>query len=272
MMKRRQRNSTMCFTYFATVGLFGLTSVLWADATRSFADLEDEIKDLCKHVLSNPIDATARRTLAGLRPPQRQRRHQGLDALARGLDSYVNHQPQPTILNLNKAKQSPYILDWANSILPTSVDDMLEKCKQYKKSTTRCRLCLGTYWSACKSCEGAGVRRCLQCRGLGATSASPRLGRPGHCGACEGLGCFECRECTGEGFVPCMRCTPKDGGIPANERKTIEDLMAMAIYLRDGGIDFFTQDALKCSPRLQPGEPTNTPSPRSETRDGIELK
>ncbi len=44
----------------------------------------------------------------------------------------------------------------------------------------------------------------------------------------------------------------------AEERQTIENLIAMAVYLRAGGIDLFTQGALKCSRRLRPGELKNT--------------
>ncbi|MHC4628883.1 MAG: hypothetical protein ACYTDV_18040 [Planctomycetota bacterium] len=43
-----------------------------------------------------------------------------------------------------------------------------------------------------------------------------------------------------------------------SEQQAIEKVTAMAAYLRNGGIDFFTRDALKCSLRLQTAEPKGT--------------
>jgi hypothetical protein len=51
----------------------------------------------------------------------------------------------------------------------------------------------------------------------------------------------------------------------ANEREAIEKLIAMAVYLREGGLDFFTQDALRRSPRLRPEEPKDAQEQRKAT-------
>jgi len=44
----------------------------------------------------------------------------------------------------------------------------------------------------------------------------------------------------------------------ANEREAIEKLIAMAVYLRNGGVDFCTQNGMKRSPRLRLEKPKDT--------------
>jgi len=247
------RESAVCF---ATVVLSCYASFLLADSSNSLGDSEDEIKDLCTIVLSNPIDSAAHRRLAGLRRQQLQQRRQALNALARGLTFYIDRRLQSTMPELSKAMQSRYVVDLANSILLTPLEDVLEECKKYKKPKTRCPSCLETRWAVCKDCSGSGATVCRECRGMGL--AGGRFSRPGSSGECEGCrgsGYFECGECAGEGFVRCTRCVARNAGMGANEREAIEKLIAMAVYLRNGGVDFFTQNALKCSPRLQLEKP-----------------
>ncbi|MHC4167120.1 MAG: hypothetical protein ACYSWQ_09205 [Planctomycetota bacterium] len=239
----------------AIVVLSCYASFLLADSANASGDSEDEIRDLCKIVLSNPIDSAARRRLAGLRRQQLQRRRQALNALARGLKFYADDRFQSTIPDLSKAMQSKYVVDLANSVLLTPLEDVLEECKKHEKPKTRCPSCLDTKGAVCRDCSGSGVGICPECRGKGTAGRFSRPGSSGQCRACRGSGCFECSDCAGEGFVPCKRCAPKDGGMGANEREAIEKLIAMAVYLREGGLDFFTQDALRCSPRLRPEEP-----------------
>ena len=187
-----------------------------------------------------------------VRVEQLQHRRQSLNALARGLGSYVDHRLQSAIPDLSKAMQSKYVVDLANSVLLIPIEDVLEQCRKHDKPKTRCPFCLDTKLAVCRHCGGAGVEVCRECRGTGRPTRVSRPGGSRQCVGCRGSGCFECGNCTGEGFAPCKRCAPKDGGMGANEREAVEKLIAMAIYLRDGGVDIFTQDALKRSPRLQP--------------------
>ena len=253
-MKELRPSSREYAICFITVVLSCYASFLLADSANALNDPEDEIKDLCKIVLSNPIDSAARRRLTGLRQQQLQRRRQALNALARGLNFYIDRRLQSTTPELSKAMQSKYVVDLANSVLLTRLEDVLEQCRKHKKPKTRCPSCLDSKWAVCRDCGGAGAGTCQECRGTGRAGRFSRPGSSGQCRVCRGSGCFECSECASEGFVPCKRCTPKNGGMGANEREAVERLIAMAIYLRDGGVDFFTQDALKCSPRLRSEE------------------
>ena len=252
-MKELRPNSRKHLLYFVTGLLAILASLLLADSAGSVDEMEIEIEVLCRKVLSNPIDSTARRKLTGLRQQQLQQRRQALDALIRGLNSYIKQQGQAAAQELARASQSKYVVDLANSILLTRLEDVLEECRKYKRPATRCQSCLDTGWATCKGCGGAGVRVCLQCRGTGTAGV---FSGPGiACRGCGGSGCFKCRDCSGEGFALCKRCAPETGDVGTSEQKAIEKVTAMAAYLRNGGIDFFTRDALKCSPRLQAAEP-----------------
>jgi len=255
-MKELRPDSRKYVVYFVTAILSCLASLLLADSAGSVDEMEIEIQGLCRIVLSNPIDSTARRKLTGLRQQQLQQRRQALDALIRGLNSYIKQQGQAAAQELGRASQSKYVVDLADSILLTSLEDILQESRKYKKPATRCQSCLDTSWAACKGCGGAGVRVCLQCRGVG--TAGVFSGPGSACRGCGGAGCLECRECGGEGFILCKRCAPETGDMGASEQQAIEKLTAMAAYLRNGGIDFFTRDALKCSPRLKPAEPRDT--------------
>jgi hypothetical protein len=255
-MKKLRPNSRKRLVYFVT-GLFTLlASLLLADSAASVDEMENEIRGLCRIVLSNPIDSTARRRLAGLRQQQLQQRRQALDALIRGLNSYIRQQGQSATQELGRASQSKYVADLANSVLLTRLEDIVEECRRYKRPATRCQSCLDTSWATCKGCGGAGVRVCLQCRGAGV--AGVFSGPGSSCRGCGGSGCFECRECSGEGFTLCKRCAPETVDMGTSEQQAIEKVTAMAAYLRNGGIDFFTRDALKCSPRLQTAGPKGT--------------
>ncbi len=236
---------------FVAAVLFCCAPFLLSVRANALSNPEDEIKDLCKIVLSNPIDSAARRRLAGLRRQQLQQRREALNALARGLNFYIDHRLEATIPDLSKAMQSKYVVDLADSVLLTPLQDILEECGKHRKPRTRCPSCLDTRWAVCRDCSSAGVDVCRECRGMGRAGYLSRTGSSGQCTNCRGSGYFECNACAGEGFVSCRRCAPEDGGMGANEREAVERVIAMAIYLRDGGVDFFTQDALKCSPRLR---------------------
>ncbi|MHC4582417.1 MAG: hypothetical protein ACYS14_13255 [Planctomycetota bacterium] len=232
-MKKLRPNSRKYLVYFVTGLSVFLASLLLADSSGSADEMENEIRGLCRTVLSNPIDSTARRRLTGLRRQQLQQRRQALDALIRGLNSFIRQQGQAAAQELGRASQSKYVVDLANSILLTRLEDIIDECRKYKRPATRCQSCLDTGWATCKGCGGAGVRVCLQCRGAGIA------------GVFSGPG-ISCR-----GFTLCKRCAPETGDMGTSEQQAIEKVTAMAAYLRNGGIDFFTRDALKCSPRLQ---------------------
>jgi hypothetical protein len=111
--------------------------LLLADSSGSVDEMENEIRGLCRTVLSNPIDSTARRRLAGLRQQQLQHRRQALDALIRGLNFYVRRQGQSATQELGRASQSKYVVDLANSILLTRLEDIIDECRKYKRPATR---------------------------------------------------------------------------------------------------------------------------------------
>jgi hypothetical protein len=226
--------------------------LLSKEAADSSRDTETQTRDLHASVLSDPTNSSDRDKLAKLQGQEQERRRQALDALVSGLNYYVNNQLRLAREELKKVMQVSYIVDLANMILLTPLEDIMAKGGgQAGKSPgpAECTSCYGSGWAACRGCGGVGVMKCPGCRGVGRT-----------CSNCEGMGAIECQACAGEGFVKCTKCSPKaqantNSAIGANERDAVERLIAIADYLRSGGIDYFTGDGLKCSPRLQRGKP-----------------
>ena len=65
-----------------------------------------------------------------------------------------------------------------------------------------------------------------------------------------------CPHCRGRGVVSCEKCAPqagragdKSGPKPARG-EAIKQLIALAGYLRAGGLDFYSPRALICSPKV----------------------
>jgi hypothetical protein len=79
------------------------------------------------------------------------------------------------------------------------------------------------------------------------------------CKDCLGSGAVDCKVCGGKGEVPCPKCgagaAPAAGPaapIGAAATEAINKVIALANYLRAGGVDFWSPEALKSSPRLIP--------------------
>jgi hypothetical protein len=243
------------------IALFCWISILPGQQGDLSDKLDDEIKDLCRVVLSRPEDAPARQRLAELRRQQQQQRGEALDALVKGLNSYAGYQLRSAEQNLTKAMQSKYVRDLAGAVLGTGIEDILAQCDTHGRAPTQCRLCFGSHLASCRDCDGRGVLCCRSCQGKGEGPDRKRRTRYvsfGICEKCQGLGWIECPTCRGEGFVACERCAARDGGTAANTRQAIDRLIAIANYLRNGGIDLVTPDALKCSPRVEPADGQST--------------
>ena len=87
--------------------------------------------------------------------------------------------------------------------------------------------------SMCKGKECKGCRGCKSCDN------------------CKGKGYEICKKCNGKAFKKCDLCTAK-AGIGSHEKEAIEDVLAKAAYLKNGGIDLFTPEAFKPPPKIQP--------------------
>jgi hypothetical protein len=242
-------------------------SILLAEPNDLPGNLEHEIKDLCRTVLSDPTTIIERKKLSELRKQHQQQRRRALDTLVRGLNSYINYQYKLAMQDLNKATKSQYVVELANSVLSTSLEGILDECKKQEKRARLCKSCFHTGTVACGECKGLGAGICVSCVAVSAVW-NPSLRRwhirpmsSKACQVCRGLGWFECKGCAGNGFVRCKKC----GSTGGNERKAVEKMIIMATYLSDGGINFFTPDALDCSPRLGPEKSKDTLKEQKKT-------
>ncbi|UCE50209.1 MAG: hypothetical protein JSW47_08600, partial [Phycisphaerales bacterium] len=135
-----------------------------------------------------------------------------------------------------------------DSDLLTPLEDIQDKCEKALEEMSTCKKCGGSGLAACDACSGSGAVQCLQCRGQGMI-LSGRMSYP--CSNCRGTGYEICRKCNGEAFDECALCTAK-ASIGSHEREAIEDVIAKAAYLQNGGIDLFTPGAFEPSPAIQP--------------------
>jgi len=223
-------------------------------------NIRKTIEALCRVVLADPLDTKAMAQLSELRRVQKQRRYEALDGLVEGLQRYVDDQPAGMRLGLRKALHDPVAMELTEQVLGIDLNQLSTQDGNPLGSDI-CPLCGDTGSCDCRKCKGIGVSTCATCSGSGI----PRRARSRRqlfdnsvtmCTKCGGTGANPCTECKGQGFVRCRKCAQKailagsNTGIESKRNEKIKKLIAIARYLRDGGIDLYTPNALKCSPMI----------------------
>lgn len=241
------------------------------------ANPQDRIQGLRAKLLRNPLDAAAAEELEKLRIQEHLRTQSALRALENGLKAYLAGQYAPATQELKKAGTSRRASALANAVLRKSLREVLKDCEKRMppprpRPQRTCPKCGNTGWADCpqNGCVGSGAITCPRCEGTGKTQGktkrptrTPRP-RPGtdpteKCRMCRGKGAASCPKCRGRGRVPCScgirpRATgPARGAagqLDRNEMQAVRKVAAMARFLRKGGIDLESRDALQCSPKL----------------------
>lgn len=226
--------------------------------------LAGEITRLRRAVLDDPLDSKTGAELIELRQSRQRQRRQALHGLIEGLQGYLEGKRATVRPGLAKAMQSPYAVSLARAILAPvslSLNQILEENKR-ALGPEACTVCGDTGLADCRKCSATGIKRCPSCKGTGhQRSRSDQAGRsPGPaspCEQCKGKGAVPCPECNGRGAIQCRKCAAKaareaaGAARPApHEAGAVSKLIGVARYLRDGGIDLYSPDALKCSPKL----------------------
>jgi len=257
------------FGYVACCAWGVATCLAPAPATRPAArtGLEDEIASAVKVLLANPVDSATSRRLEKLRRQQERQNKQGLDCLGQGLDHYLNGRSALAVQALKRAGRSPYAVALAGQLLSSSLDEILDASEK-TIGPEICPVCGDTGWADCRSagCSGCGLKACPACKGTGYRDASrrgsdrgarrrPPPGPTTACDRCKGTGSVPCGDCRGRGVVPCPRCTANRSGrskpaIAPEAVEAVRKLIDLAGYLRDGGLDLYSPQALKRSPKL----------------------
>ena len=259
-------------------------SVLTAAGATS--SVEQEIERLAGELLRHPGRDSLAAKLADLHEQEAEQRDKALKALDDGLTAYLQGRPSEAAKRLTEAKESRAVADLAGASLPLSLDKIIEACEAPASATARhanlCPVCGGTAMADCspkvhgrserdETCHGTGWLLCRRCNGRGELSGgtpSPRHGPlPRHarqCPDCGGVGAIKCHMCGGRGIVPCVECggvktavdaRPNPASVDAKLCSAIAALIAKARYLRRGGVDLETPEALAPSPKLGAPKP-----------------
>jgi hypothetical protein len=286
----KTRPGTLRWTWrLAGFALLCGTWLAFAGTAGSPNDPNARIADLRAIVLSHPADSATREKLVELQGQEQQQRQEALGWLISGLKYYTDGQSRQFQDAMKKAEQVPYVADLARSYLPSLPEMMTKGARQAAAApSARCKACDTSGWAACEMCDGIGFATvcprcggtgrigagrgsrsiCPVCKGRGRlpSTACPDCGGRGKtangliCGTCDGWGAVICEKCQGEGFTRCTECSSKVVKTIARaqgpELAQVERLMALAEYLRSGGIDYLTPNGRSCSPR-----PAKNPQP-----------
>lgn len=240
------RHRATALAAFAAASL--LAASLGGQTTRP-DDLAARTKTLSRQVLADPLDSAGADRLAEMHRQQEQLRLDALAALSQGLQSYLEGQASNAANRLAVARDVPYVASLANANLTRSLDDIIAACDR-KIDSALCGTCGDTRRADCTAsgCYASGRVPCFECRGTGRVQRAARVDR---CPICSGRGSVDCKSCGGNGTLLCPDCAGgRAGGVGPAESRGIRKVIAMSDYLRSGGADLVSRDALAPSPRL----------------------
>ena len=214
---------------------------------------------LAKAVLADPMDAPAREQLEALRAEQRRARSTAFGMLAQGLRAYLEAGPGLAGTMLRQAASSAQAASLAKPLGKGMGQLLAAGAAPDPGRAKPCAKCGGTGLVDCAAhrCYASGWVPCGTCKGRGVLQAkAPALGRIVFyiCRDCAGTGVTRCDDCTGHGTVACKACNRQPGRwaghhLTGNKASAIEKVVCKARWLHRGGIDLYTDGALKPSPK-----------------------
>jgi len=226
----------------------------------------DERIDALRVKVRDTYDPEATKQLAELRIEEKRQRAEAAENLRRGLQAYLRKDFLAAGVDLRKAMRSRSVVQFADCFLLKSVKATAEECPEQTPASTDpeakpCSTCGDTGAEDCKSCNGTGNLRCSKCSGKGIIRVRPRSGvrlprgmkyLNMACPKCGGTGVVPCAKCAGTGLLPCHVCTRKGvrdepGELGPNALEAVKKVICMTRYLRQGGIDLYSTEALRPS-------------------------
>lgn len=233
--------------------------------------IRDQISKLRKLVKANPLDSSSRRKLLELLETRKLRDGKALDSLIHGLQDYLAAHYSHAEQALVKAESSHLVRGIAQQKLrTTSLKQLIKQCQTKKTSTatkpgakvaSMCPICGDTLIADCAKCKGLGITPCRTCRGTGQViRKGSKYKYP--CPRCGRKGAITCTVCLGRTVRQCTasrhggkRTAPRPASIintkavnNTPEQREVRELIALTWYLRTGGLNLYSPDALKTSP------------------------
>jgi hypothetical protein len=227
-------------------------------------EMDARARVLAREVLADPLNVAAREELRRIRQEQDRHLRLAYTALADGLKTYLDAGAVLAAGPLEQAARSPRAVSLAAS-LPRPLPALLAEAQaagdaERAARKKLCARCGGTGQADCGAhrCYASGKVPCPRCNGAGAIRKM-LPGLQGYvyilCSDCGGLGVVPCQECGGTGTVPCPLCAKQPDGaggqppVPYEEARAIRQVICKARKLSRGGIDLYTDGALRCSPK-----------------------
>lgn len=251
------RRCTLCVAIVAVV-------LFTAGATvHSAAEVRTRIDEICGRILAEPAEygLDDRIEVHRLRQQLAETQRRGYQGLVSGLKAYLDGRHCDAAEHLARAVEADTVASFADDGLGGRLGAILAQCKKQCQAGV-CEQCGGSGVDDCGACAGVGWKVCRRCRGEGRISAKDARRQRGAaevtgpivCELCAGLGVVKCEKCSGQGLAVCGQIG--QGGhelidFKPGEKAMIESVIAEAKYLLGGGVDVFTQMALKMAPRVR---------------------
>jgi len=213
-------------------------------------DRQRRMFELGQTLRNDPLDIKTAQALWQLREQAQLDEQSALQSLILGLEAYQAERYIAAARWLEKAIQSPRVLDLARTYLATeSLEQIRDQCHRINTKAL-CPVCGGTRKADCSVCKGTGFVLCTACKGRGEVRHPNFPKRPSGyrgkipmipCPACKRFGQVPCSNCRGYGEVKCEHCTdPGETVDPVKKQRLadeIQELVRAVRYFQAGGLD-----------------------------------
>lgn len=225
---------------------------------------DTELEKIRQAVLDDPVMYELRfeSAFAEHRALTREVKKQVFGRLAIGLEAYLSKRYYFALDYLEKCGQSRHVKELFNSGFSVKIQDLIQRCIE-ETADSGCTECGGSTMVDCGACSGSGWKICRRCKGNGKVmevTRTPGLRRRGAelkgipvlCYQCRGLLVNKCDTCSGSGLVECPNFAGRSAGSarllydPSIEE--IKKIMAISVYLSNGGIDVYSNKEILNSP------------------------
>ncbi len=225
--KNKLANAPSSMHQLRQLGLY--SNRLWERISQKIRQKSEDRTETTSRITSqNPqtLDQTPREI-----DSRSQEKIQALNFMIQALQFYLDGRSDEALVSFEKLASFKQYVDFYESILLVPFDELQRQCETAAISSL-CPYCGDTLLNSCPRCSGSGFEPCPNC-----ADHDVKL----------------CKQCQGHGMVQCgiAKYHDIDNKILGSQaRQSIQKVIDLASHLRDGGIDFYTPDALAASDTL----------------------